>query len=97
MNFKHFSGLAVAAVVLPLFANGCSTADAICCTEYVPGTDMSKAKFGIDDLKVRGQFQATAQGAGDLVSLADTLIGDVTNACRNIAIDLGAKPEDIAK
>lgn len=102
MNFKNLSGLAVAAVVLPLFANGCSAAesalgaqDALCCAEFVPGTDMSAAEFGIKDVKVRGQFRATAQGAGDLVSLADTLLGDVTNACRNIAIDLGATATEI--
>jgi hypothetical protein len=100
MNFKNLSGLAAMALVLPLFANGCneltSVADAACCSEYVPGTDMSKAKFGIDDVKVAGQFNASMQGAGDLVSLADTLIGDVTNACRNIAVDLGATAEQRA-
>jgi hypothetical protein len=99
MNFKNLTGLATMAFVLPLFANGCnqltSVADAACCKEYIPGTDMSKAQFGISDLKVRGQFQATAQGAGDLVSLADTLLVDVTNACRNIAIDLGTSNADI--
>jgi hypothetical protein len=99
MNFKNLTGLATMAFVLPLFANGCnqltSATDALCCKDYIPGTDMSKAEFGISDLKVRGQFQATAQGAGDLVSLADTLIGDVTNACRNIAIDLGTSSTDI--
>jgi hypothetical protein len=98
MNYKNLIGLA-SLITLPVL--GCSQAGgltgALCCTEYTPGTDMGKATFGITDVKVQGEFRASAQAAGDIVSVADTLLTDVGNACRNIALDLGASPEEAAK
>jgi hypothetical protein len=63
-----------------------------CCTEYAPGTDMSTVDFHVGALQ--GQFRAFAQAAGDMSVVAGQTVADATNACRNIAVDLGADPND---
>jgi len=91
-NFS-FAVLAVAGFGIAAISNGCSAANALCCKEYNPGTDMAKVDFGVK-AEIKGQFTAFAQAAGDLASVAAQAQADVTNACRNIAIDLGEDPND---
>lgn len=100
MNSRFLPGVIVAgAIALLAGTNGCSAASsvtgALCCTEFQPGTDMTTADFGVD-ASVTGQMSAFANATGDLSAVAGTALGDVTNACRNIAVDLGANADDPA-
>jgi hypothetical protein len=92
-------GLVVGALALggAALSNGCSAASAIqnaCCTEYQPGTDMSTVDFHVD-ANLQGQFRAFAQASGDMSVVAGQAVADATNACRNIAVDLGNDPNDM--
>jgi hypothetical protein len=88
MNLKHLIGLGSMVVAFPVIAAGCGAKDALCCTDYQPGSNMLNVDFGVS-ADIKGQFAATAQAAGDLSVTADGLLTDVGNACRGIAIDLG--------
>jgi hypothetical protein len=69
---------------------------AVCCTEFKVGADFSATDFGLQG-QVRGQFLAFAQAASDLASTATGALLDVQAACRNIAVELGATADEIAK
>jgi hypothetical protein len=93
-NFRFVPAAAGAAVVaLAALTNGCSAAEALCCKDYNPGSDMSEANFTAD-ANVNLQIRALAQAAGDLASVAGQAEIDVANACKNIAVDLGESPDD---
>jgi len=84
-------GLTVAALT-----NGCSSDNplsAVCCSDFQPGADMANVSF-VGDAQVNGQFVAFAQAAGDMGSVAGEAMASVTTACRQIALDLGADPND---
>jgi hypothetical protein len=85
--------LAAAALGIAAVSNGCSAAQGVCCTDFKPGTNMANLDVGLSGA-VKGQFTAFAQGAGDLVAAVGALTADVTDACKNIAVDLGADPKD---
>jgi len=93
------AGLATAALT-----NGCSSDNpisnaqsAVCCTEFQPGADMATAFVHLSgDAQFNGQFTAFAQAAGDMGSVAGEAMASVTSACRQIALDLGADPNDAA-
>ncbi len=80
--------LAVAGLGIAAVSNGCSAANALCCKQYNPGTDMINTKFTAD-ATVNGQFSSMAQAAGDLAAVAGQAQLDVTTSCKGIAIDLG--------
>jgi hypothetical protein len=92
MNFKYLAGLSTAAIAMPLFVQGCA-ADELCCTDFKVGADMSKVDFGVD-ASIKGQFTVVAQTSGDLSAAAGDMLTEVGNACRAIAIDLGATAEE---
>jgi len=85
-----FSALAVSAL-----SAGCSAVkdaqDAACCKQFQVGQDMSNVDFGVD-ASIKGSFTTYAQATGDLSATASATLGDVTIACQNIALDLGADP-----
>ncbi len=77
--------LAAAIVAIPVLVQGCSSEDnPLCCTEFKAGGEI--------DVKISGNVQAqvAAQAVADLSGLATAAVGDLTNACRNIATDLNA-------
>jgi hypothetical protein len=89
-------GVVICGVALGGALMGCSSnpIPALCCTEYQPGTDMSAVDFHVD-ANLQGQFRAFAQASGDMSVVAGQAVADATNACRNIAVDLGNDPNDM--
>ncbi|MFO0662303.1 MAG: hypothetical protein U0174_00040 [Polyangiaceae bacterium] len=95
MNLKHLSAMGALAVAIPVLVNGCSAADALCCTDYKVGADMTNVDFGVD-ASIKGQFAVVANVSGDLSAAASDMLAEVGNACRNIAVDLGATADEQA-
>lgn len=87
--------MVAAAMALVAGTNGCSSSDlspsSLCCTDFQPGTDMSSVDFG-GDASIKGQIEVFANATGDMSAVAGTALADVTAACMNIAVDLGADP-----
>jgi hypothetical protein len=95
----HFKGLAVGAMIAGLgvlaTTNGCSAASslasaqsALCCKDFKPGTDMLSGSF-TGDASTNAQFAVFAQAVGDLSTVAEGAVADVTAACQGIATDMG--------
>ena len=72
-----------AALAIPIFAQGCSAVDDLCCTDPTAFTVEGNAE-------ATGQFQAAAGAVADLSAVAQGSFDDVVNACRAIALDLDA-------
>lgn len=72
-----------AALAIPIFAQGCSAVDDLCCTDPTGFTIEGNAQ-------ATGQFQAAAGAVADLSAVAQGSFDDVVNACQAIAIDLDA-------
>lgn len=79
----------LSALALPAFviATGCDGKDALCCTDFKVGADLGNVDLGVEGT-AKGTMTAFAQASGDLSATAQAMVDDVTNACRNIAIDL---------
>lgn len=96
-RLKPFSALVVVSLAASSMAAGCSDAkalqDAACCKGFEVGTDMTNVDFGVD-AEIKGTFSAFANAASDLSAVATGSVGDITTACQNIALDLGADPDD---
>jgi hypothetical protein len=94
MSLNRFRGPALMGAIITTVIVGCGddplnpTGD-LCCTEFKVGADLTGAKFGVD-ASIQGQFEVLAQGAADFSATATGMLDDVTNACRGIAVDLGA-------
>ena len=71
----------IAALAIPVFAQGCSAADQLCCAD--PSKVEIKGEAG-------AQFNVALSAGADLTAVAQGAFDDVINACRNIAIDLDA-------
>lgn len=95
MNLKHLSAMSALAITIPMLVNGCSAADALCCTDYKVGADMTNVDFGVD-ASIKGQFAVVANVSGDLSAAANDMLTEVGNSCRNIAIDLAATADEQA-
>lgn len=93
IRFNRFSTpLAIAAALaIPVLTNGCSDnpANALCCTDFKVGADMTGVDFGVN-ANIKAQFEVFAQASSDFSATASGMLTDVTNACKAIAIDLGA-------
>ncbi|MGH7282475.1 MAG: hypothetical protein ACRELY_13190 [Polyangiaceae bacterium] len=90
--------LIAAVIAIVAGTNGCSSSGLVpdvCCKGFEPGTDMTTVDFG-GDASISGQIHAFAQATGDLSALAGTAMADVTGACMNMAVDLGADANDAA-
>jgi hypothetical protein len=61
----------------------------LCCADLKLGTDLSGADFGVG-YSIKSEFAVLAQASSDHWVAANAMIGDITNACRRIARDLGA-------
>jgi len=96
-RLKPFTALAFTALTVSSLGAGCSdlkdVQDAACCKGFEAGKVMTAADFDVD-ASIEGSFVAFANAAGDLSAVATGSIGDVTIACQNIALDLGADPAD---
>ncbi|HKO52486.1 MAG TPA: hypothetical protein VJV79_32485 [Polyangiaceae bacterium] len=96
-RLKPFTAVAFTALALSTVVAGCSdlkdAQDAACCKEFEAGADMTNVDFGVD-VSIKGTFSAYASAASDLSAVGTGAISDVTTACRNIALDLGADPAD---
>ncbi len=94
-RLKPFTAVAFTALTISTVVAGCSdlkdAQDAACCKEFEAGADMTKVDFGVD-ASIKGTFSAFASAASDLSAVGTGSISDVTTACRNIALDLGADP-----
>lgn len=61
----------------------------LCCREFTPGADLSGVSWGIEGAdEVR--FAALIQAAADFSGAASSIVNDVSNACEQLALDLGA-------
>lgn len=85
----------VTVVTLAPATQGCEDdpLNALCCTEFSVGADLSNVDFEVD-AEYEGRYNAFAQAASDVGATAAAAVNDVTFACRNIAIALGADPND---
>src|SRR6188768_3482584 len=96
-RLKPFTAVAFAALALSTVVAGCSdlknAQDAACCSEFKAGEDMASVDFGVD-ASIKGSFAAFATAASDLSAVGTGAIADVTTACQNIALDLGADSND---
>lgn len=96
-RLKPFTALAFTALTLSSLGAGCSAVkdaqDAACCKGFEVGADMTDVDFGVD-ASIKGSFSAFANAASDLSAVATGSIADVTVACQNIALDLGADAAD---
>ncbi len=95
--FKFVPGLVLAGSIgaLALGSGGCSAASslanaqsALCCKSFDPGTNMLGATF-TGNADTNAQFAVFAQAVGDLSTVAEGAVADVTAACQGIATDLG--------
>src|SRR6188768_853696 len=93
-RLKPFTAVAFTALTISTLVAGCSDLkDAPCCKEFQAGADMTNVDFGVD-ASIKGTFSAFASAASDLSAVGTGSISDVTTACRNIALDLGADAAD---
>jgi hypothetical protein len=96
-RLKPFTAVAFTALAVSTLVAGCSdlknAQDAACCNEFEAGADMTNVDFGVD-ASIKGTFSAFANAASDLSAVGTGAISDVTTACQNIALDLGADPAD---
>jgi hypothetical protein len=99
VRLKPLSALFVTSFAVPLMLTGCgedglpNPGDDLCCTEFNVGADLSGVNWGVD-ASLEGRFSVFAQASADLSAVAAGALADVTVACQNIALDLGADPED---
>src|SRR6478736_1937612 len=97
-RLKPFTAVAFSALALSTVIAGCSdlkdAQDAACCKEFEAGADMTNVDFGVD-ASIKGTFSAFASAASDLSAVGTGSISDVTTACRNIALDLGAESDAV--
>src|SRR6478609_520185 len=97
-RLKPLTAVAFSALVLSTLVAGCSdlkdAQDAACCKEFEAGADMTNVDFGVD-ASIKGSFSAFASAASDLSAVGTGSISDVTTACRNIALDLGADADAV--
>src|SRR6188768_2341977 len=94
-RLKPFTAVAFTALTISTLVAGCSDLkDAACCKEFEAGADMSNVDFGVD-ASIKGTFSAFASAASDLSAVGTGSISDVTTACRNIALDLGAESDAV--
>ncbi|MEI9939331.1 MAG: hypothetical protein WDO69_19085 [Pseudomonadota bacterium] len=96
-RLKPFAAVAFTALALSTLVAGCSdlkdAQDAACCSEFKAGADMTNVDFGVD-AEIKGTFSAFAAASSDLSAVGTGAMSDVTAACRNIALDLGADQPD---
>jgi len=96
-RLKPFTAVALTALAISALTSGCSDAkalqDAACCSDFKVGTDMSAVNWDVD-ASIQGSFKAFVSAASDLSAVATGSIADVTAACQNIALDLGASVDD---
>jgi hypothetical protein len=95
-GFKYVPvGVVLGLASLAAMSNGCSAVSnatsGLCCKAYQPGTNMLNATF-TGNASVNGQFAAFAQASGDLETVAEGAVHDVTAACLQIATDMGDDP-----
>ena len=62
--------------------------NALACHDYHPGANMLSGTF-TGNASINSQFAAFAQACGDLQTVAEDSVFDVTAACQAIALDLG--------
>jgi hypothetical protein len=100
VRMRHFaSGIALFSAAL--LAGSCEQvkdaagdgAGAMCCTDFKVGADLTAVDFGVD-ASIAGKYKAFLQAAADLSATATVSLSDVTAACRDIAVGMGANAAD---
>jgi hypothetical protein len=75
---------------------GTNPADTLCCREFTPGADLSGVTWGLEGAE-EVRFAALIQAAADFSGAASSIVNDVSSACEQLALDLGAAtPEPLA-
>lgn len=91
---------ALAALTAPMFLASCDTIsnplDAVCCTQFKPGTNMVTADWGLE-ASANLEFGAAMQAVGDFNATAQGMVNDLTVACRGMAIDMGAAEDAVTE
>lgn len=66
----------------------------LCCSEFTPGADLAAVDWQLEG-NAELNYGAFMQAVSDFTGVANAMVGDVTNACQAIAIDLGADPGEV--
>lgn len=84
LSKRFYGAVMMAAVVIPVTLQGCSSDSPLCCTEFKAGATI--------DAKIGGnaQAQVAVQAVADFSGIASAAIDDLTTACRSISQDLDA-------
>ena len=69
--------------------------DAICCTDFKPGTNMPEVDWGIEDAELNASFGVAIQAIGDFSGTATAMVTDLGTLCRNLAVELGSDPNAV--
>ncbi len=81
-------------------SQGCDEAgipglDAVCCSDFKPGTNMLEVDWGISDATVNARFGAAIQAIGDFSGQATAIVTDLGTLCRNMAVELGEPADSV--
>jgi hypothetical protein len=93
-----------ALLIAPLAATqGCSSVtdavpggnplDALCCKDFQVGADLGKVDWGVEG-EAKATFSAFMQATGDFSAAATATVTDLGNACKALAVDLGAEDKE---
>ncbi len=101
MSFRKLSIVGVLGLVAGASGAGCSAAEDLkktqedlCCTDFEVGADLTNV-----DWEVKGsssaKYSAFMVAAADFAASAQAVVVDVAGACQSLAIDLGAKENEV--
>jgi hypothetical protein len=81
-----------------LVGGGCDTIsnplDAVCCTDFKPGTNMLDVDWGLEG-QANADFGVTIQAIGDFSAAASAMVTDLGTSCRGMAVELGVDPKAV--
>src|SRR5262245_58297979 len=90
-RFKFGPAALVAALMIPIFAEGCSDSkdNPLCCNEFKVGATITA------DIGGSAQSQVAVQAVADIGGIASAAVDDLTAACRGMAGELDAPKADM--
>ena len=97
-NTFQLAGIPVTVALLGALvgAAGCgdNPLDALCCSDFKPGTNMLEVDWGLD-AKANAEFGVAIQAIGDFSAAAGSMVTDLGTVCRNMAVELGEDPKAV--
>ena len=68
--------------------------DALCCTDFKPGTNMLSVDWGLEG-QANADFGVAIQAIGDFSAAATAMVTDLGTSCRGMAVELGVDPKSV--